>query len=156
MIYFQAALYFIKNRAQNILKRCLQRNVLFTLAKYKPQQSYPTCLKAEISKHKMSKNYPIGLTGVGHSKPRFSCNNCFKSSSMITQSLEEYILPLLPAPPLYIHKIRFSFKITSECYAELNLLPLTHGNRGKKHVQIIGQPSCLIPLLSEWKSHSFY
>jgi hypothetical protein len=131
-------LVFHKEQAQNTLKRCLQRNILFTLAKHKPQQYYPTCLKAEISKNKMSKNYPIEFTGVGYSKPPFS-NNCFKSSSAaITQSLEEYILPLLPAAPLHIHKIRFNFKITPECYAELNLLPLGHGNRGKEHVEIIG------------------
>jgi hypothetical protein len=54
------------------------------------------------------------------------------------QSLEGYVLPLLPSSPLFIHKMQFKLKITSECYSELNL-PIGSGNKGKDHLEVIGK-----------------
>ena len=54
-----------KSQAQNTLKRCAQKNIIFAPANHKPQEYYPTCLKAEVLSHKIAKNSQIGVTGVG-------------------------------------------------------------------------------------------
>ena len=72
-----------KEHAQDTLKRCLGNNVLFTMANHKPQQYYPISLKAEILRRKMSKNAPVGVTGVGYSKaPLFPSNRSINSSAV--------------------------------------------------------------------------
>lgn len=123
-------------------------NFLFTLGNYKPQQYYPTCLKSEISKAKMSKNIPIGVTGVGFSNVSYSSINSTNSNNkntnfcndpVVIQSLEGYVLPLLPSAPLYIHKIQFKLKITPDCYPELEGLTTDSINKGKEHVEVIGK-----------------
>src|SRR5438094_5844328 len=58
-----------KEQAQTTLKHCLKRKALFTISAYKPQEYYPASLRAEILEHKISKNMPIGVTGVGYYKP---------------------------------------------------------------------------------------
>jgi hypothetical protein len=42
-----------KKQAQNTLKRCLQKNIIFTIEQHKPQHYYPVCLSTEnhIAKH---------------------------------------------------------------------------------------------------------
>ena len=60
-----------KEQAQITLKHCLEKQILFTISNHKPQQYYPTCLRAEILKDKISKNIPIGVTEVGYSKHLF-------------------------------------------------------------------------------------
>jgi hypothetical protein len=134
-----------KKQAQDTLKRSLHRDIVFTLEKHKPQQYYPACLKSEIVSRKLSKNIPIGVTGVGFSNiPHFSINysnnrdsNLCNESLVVIQSLEGYVLPLLPSAPLHIHKMQFKLKITPECYAELDDLRIDTGNKGKEHVEII-------------------
>jgi len=135
-----------KEQAQITLKHCLRMGLLFTLGNYKPQLYYPTCLKSEIFKAKITKNIQVGVTEVGFSDPpHFSLNtNSDKATSsrcnesiVAIQSLEGYVLPLLPSAPLHIHKIQFKLKITPECYAELDL-PIGKGNNGKEHVEVIG------------------
>ena len=44
---------------------------------------------------------------------------------------------MLPAAPLFIHKMQFKLKIDPACYRELDL-PIGKGNGGKEHVEIIG------------------
>jgi hypothetical protein len=56
----------------------------------------------------------------------------------INQSLEGYVLPLLPSAPLHIHKIQFRLKISPECYKDLSL-PKCKGNNGKQHEEIVGK-----------------
>ena len=138
-----------KKQAQDTLKRSLHRDIVFTVEKHKPQQYYPTCLKSEILKSKLSKNTPVGVTGVGFSdEPHFSVktnndrtttsNGC-NESIVANQSLEGYVLPLLPSAPLHIHKIQFKLKIIPDCYAELGNLSIDSRNKGKEHVEVIGK-----------------
>ena len=56
---------------------------------------------------------------------------------VILQTLEGYILPLLPKSPLFIHNMHFKTKVSPECYSELKLPHYTR-NRGKHHAEIIG------------------
>lgn len=103
-----------KKQAQERLKRCLQKEIIFTVANHKPQQYFPTCLKAKILKDRL-KNASVRVTEVG-------CNGvCIDTSTdtIAIQSLEGYVLPLQPSAPLHIHKLQFKLKITPECYAEL-------------------------------------
>jgi hypothetical protein len=58
--------------------------------------------------------------------------------SIVIQSLEAYVLPMLPAAPLFIHKMQFKLKIDPACYRELDL-QIGKGNGGKEHVEIIGR-----------------
>ena len=135
-----------KEQAQITLKHCLEKQVLFTISNHKPQQYYPTSLRAEILKNKLSKNLPIGVTEVAYFKaPLLSNNNgnCksnnFCTDSIAIQSLEGYVLPLLPSAPLHIHKIQFKLKITPECYTELGYHSIDSRNKGKEHVEVIGK-----------------
>jgi hypothetical protein len=113
------------------------------------------CIKSEILKAKVAKNIPIGVTEVGysykaHNTNRGQTNNSDSSSisssnsrfpglePAIIQSLEGYVLPLLPSAPLHIHKIQFRLKISPECYKELGLSKCK-GNNGKRHEEIIGK-----------------
>ena len=116
-----------KEQAQITIKHCLEKQVLFTISNHKPQQYYPTSLRAEILKNKLSKNLPVGVTEVAYFKaPLLSNNNgnCksnnFCADSVAIQSLEGYVLPLLPSAPLHIHKIQFKERLHQS--ATLNLL----------------------------------
>jgi hypothetical protein len=152
---------FSKKQAQNMLKRCLRSNILFILENHKPQQYYPTCLKAEIQEHKISKNYPVGVTGVGYydsgsgsggyysSDTDFVNDNNngskkgnrnivpFSIESIARQSLEGYVLPLLPSAPLYIHKMQFKLSIPQEYYDEIPT-SINRINKGKVHEDTVG------------------
>jgi hypothetical protein len=127
-----------KGQAQITLKHCLRRNILFTLGNYKPQRYYPVCLKSEISK-----NIPVGVKGVGYSKAcllqhkqttRFSRS----TDPIIIQTMEGYVLPLLPKAPLHIHKMQFKVKVPTEYYHEI-VLPVNRWNKGKQYEDIIGK-----------------
>lgn len=61
------------------------------------------------------------------------------NDSVVIQSLEGYVLPLLPSIPLHIHKMQFKLKITSDCYAELRDIHIDSRNKGKEHVEVIGK-----------------
>ena len=52
-----------KSQAQNTLKRCLARKILFAPDNHKPQQYFPTSLMAEIHRARLSKNALIRVTG---------------------------------------------------------------------------------------------
>ena len=128
-----------KAQAQITLKHCLARDVLFTVGNHKPQRYYPTCLKSKISK----KNIPIWVTGVRYSKAGLLQSKPTTSSSqsadpIIVQTLEGYVLPLLPKAPLHIHRMQFKVKIPSECYQEIGI-PVGLRNGGKQHEEIIGR-----------------
>jgi hypothetical protein len=135
-----------KTHAQVTLKYCLKRKILFAPSNHKPQQYYPVCLKSNVLKVKMSKNIPVEPTGVGLSNTPpshlFPINAAhdepYDSSSIVAnQSLEGYVLPLLPSAPLHIHKIQMKLKVPKECYSELNV-PMSRRNKGKEHIEIIG------------------
>jgi hypothetical protein len=93
----------------------------------------------------MSKNIPVEPTGVGLSNtppsrlfPINADEPYNESSSVVAnQSLEGYVLPLLPSAPLHIHKIQLKLKVPKECYSELDI-PAARRNRGKEQVEVIG------------------
>ena len=53
-----------KSQAQNTLKRCLARKILFAPENHKPQQYFPSSLRAEIQKAGLSMNAHVRVTGV--------------------------------------------------------------------------------------------
>ena len=75
-----------------------------------------------------------GLSNVPISKGPLA--NCLQS--VIMETLEGYILPLLPEAPLFIHNMHFKTRVSSECYSELNL-PCYKQNNGKYHQEVIGK-----------------
>jgi hypothetical protein len=147
-----------KKQSQITLKHCHNQGILFTILAHKPQQYYPVCIKSEILKAKVAKNIPIWVTGVGYcSSSNRAASHCSSSNNnskskiidndsatssiqdmVANQSLEGYVLPLLPSAPLFIHKMQFKLKVVPECYNELNLT-MGKGNNGKGHVEVIGK-----------------
>jgi hypothetical protein len=124
-----------KRQAQDTLKHYLKNGTLFTLRSCRPQEYYPSASRSEVIKTKSLKNTPIDPTGVNHfSSPHNSKN----IESMTIQTLEGYVLPLLPSAPLFIHNMHFKLKISPEYYAELNMTG-SIGNNGKRHSEIIGK-----------------
>jgi hypothetical protein len=124
-----------------MLKYYLHNQTLFTLGDHRPQQYYPTNIKSEIRQKKLSSSTPINPTGAMHNpfslfSSKSPLSNCLES--LIIQTLEGYVLPLLPATPLFIHNMHFKIKITSECYNELRL-PQVQGNNGKRYSDTIGR-----------------
>jgi len=122
-----------KEQARTTIKHCIEKKVLFAPRKLRPQQYYPVCLRSEVMKRIMSKNIPIHPTGVSHSSASLSNH----PESTIIQTLEGYILPLLPTAPLHIHNMHFKLTITPECYTELKLKQWKKNN-GKYLSEIIG------------------
>jgi hypothetical protein len=122
-----------KRQAQIKLKYHLKKKALFTISKNKPQHYYPESLRSEIINAKIPKNIPIGVTGVPYN------NNAYFSAhdTVVIQSLEDYVLPLLPHVPLGIHKLELMLKINSSYYQDINT---THNrwNCGKELEEIIG------------------
>jgi hypothetical protein len=127
-----------KRQAQDTLKYHLRIGTLFTLEDKRPQQYYPTAIRAEVMENKQ-KNTPIDPTGVAlPNLPHISKGplaNCLEL--VIMQTLEGYVLPLLPEASLFIHNMHFKTKVSPECYIELNL-PYYKKNKGKYHTEIIG------------------
>jgi hypothetical protein len=77
-------------------------------------------------------------TGVNHSLIPFSSASALNTTDQIVlQTLEDHILPLIPAAPSYIHNIHLKLNIPPQCYLELDL-PITHRNKGKKYAKVIG------------------
>jgi len=56
---------------------------------------------------------------------------------LVTQTLEGYVLPLLPQVPIFLHNLHFNIGIDPKCYLELNL-PYCDKNNGKRHSENIG------------------
>ncbi|PWU82777.1 MAG: hypothetical protein DLM72_00060 [Candidatus Nitrosopolaris wilkensis] len=123
-----------KRQAQDTLKYYLQNDTLFTLRKCRPQEYYAAAIKSEVMANGLPKNPPICPTGVNH----FSTSPSNNIESMLIQTLEGFVLPLLPSVPSFIHNMHFKLKIYRECYPELNLLG-SPGNNGKRHSEIIGR-----------------
>lgn len=136
-----------KEHAQDMLKYHLRTGTLITLGNKRPQQYYPTAIKSKIIENKQ-KNTQIDPTGVASYLTNLShiSNSPLSTSKaplasclepIIKETLEGYVLPLLPTAPLFIHNMHFKTKVIQECYAELNL-PLYRRNYGKHHTEIIG------------------
>jgi hypothetical protein len=126
-----------KAQAQDMLKYHKRKGTLFILEALRPQQYYPIAIKSNIIEN-LQKSTQIDPTGVASSKSQHISKhplaNCIEP---ILQTLEGYIIPLLPRAPLFIHNMHFKTKVNRECYAELNL-PTHKGNGGKYYTDIIG------------------
>jgi hypothetical protein len=130
-----------KRQAQTTLKYCFRRGILFTASHCRPQQYYPSCLRSEILEAKMSKNIPINPTGVGYYYDQFHSSSPPDQNyteSVIIQTLQGYVLPMLPKAPLFIHNMHFKLKISPDCYHELNLSTWKR-NHGKHYPDMIGK-----------------
>ena len=140
----QAGLAQHKRSAQYKLKYYFHNGTLFTLGDHRPQQYYPTDIKSEIRQKKLSSSTPIDHTGVSLSSvssypsSKSPLSNCL--DSIIIQSLEGYVLPLLRTVPPDIHNMHFKTKIIPGCYLEHDIqkLPDVRRNKGKQLFEIIG------------------
>src|ERR687888_1618747 len=56
-----------KGQAQRKLKNCLKRRLLFTIQHHKPQQYYPSCIRAHILERKNVLIDPTGVHYIHHS-----------------------------------------------------------------------------------------
>ena len=109
-----------KRHAQITIKHCVKRKKLFTLDRSRPQKYYPVCLKSEIIK----KNAHKEVTGVNHFRGSLlgsKQDTGQDPDSIILQTLEGYILPLLPKAPLQIHRMHFEVKIDAQDYTGIVL-----------------------------------
>jgi hypothetical protein len=122
-----------KPQAQLVLKNARITQTLFTLSDHRPQKYYPSSLRSEIIKKEFSKNTPIEVTGVAHCKRHNDCTY----EILVRQTLEDYVLPLLPSAPIFVHKLQLQTKINPDCYNEIRF-KIEKGNKAKKCGNIIG------------------
>lgn len=147
-----------KRQAQRTLKYHLSKGTLFTIKATRPQQYFPSSIRSNIIENQLHRNAPIEPSGVSYysSSPNGillhdSILNNHKSSRSLTskhplynclerlqlQTLEQYVLPLLPKANLFIHNLHLKLRIIHECYHELKLEPASRNN-GKQYFEIIG------------------
>jgi hypothetical protein len=141
-----------KDKAQRTLKYFHDRQVLFTandlilegitvLKNTSPQQYFPTCIKSEIVEDLIKrKNVLVDPTGVDLLTPPPSSKLASATSKDldILQTLEGYVLPLLPQAPIFLHNLHFKTQVPTECYHEIDL-PYYDKNKGKYHSENIGK-----------------
>ncbi len=138
-----------KGEAQRTLKYFHAKEVLFTandlisegiiiLKNKSPQEYFPTCIKAEIIEAlTKQKSVQVKPTGATHSSVLTFSDSI---DQIVLETLEDHVLPLLPAAPLRIHNIHLKTKISTECYLEQSLPPIP-GNKGKRYSEIVGTSS---------------
>ena len=129
-----------KRQAQEVLKYQLRIGKLFTLKDKRPQQYYPTKTRSEVIEKVAKRNTPIQPSGVNSTilLDNSSISPLSQCLQYITiQTLEGYVLPLLPEAPLLMHNMHFKTKVLPECYNELKLAYYRRNN-GKHHQEIIG------------------
>ena len=140
--------YINKAKAQRTLKYFHGKGILFTandlrsegmgiLYNKSPQQYFPACIKSDLIEGlNKRKNVLVNPTGATSSSGSISYPYS-DSGQIVSETLEGYILPLLPESPLFIHNIHLKLKISPEHYLELSF-PAIQGNKGKRHSEIIG------------------
>ena len=94
---------------------------LFTINRTKPQQYFPSCIKATIIENK--RNRPIDPTGVTYSNKASSCYPLH--NAIENQIVQSFLLQLslLPFQPLNMHNIHLWTIINKNHYEELKLKP---------------------------------
>jgi hypothetical protein len=102
--------------------------LLFTLERTKPQQYFPSCIKATIIENK--KNRPIDPTGVSLYQQHYF--EQLKARYVIE------LLSLLQNQPISIHKLHLRLFIDKKYYEEINLQKVTKRNKCKAHEEKIG------------------
>jgi hypothetical protein len=140
-----------KVKAQRTLKHFHQRKVLFTandlilegitvLQNKSPQQYFATFIKSEIVEDLNKRNNvlvdPTGVDLLAPPPSSKSASTPFNDLDIVNQTLEGYVLPLLPQAPIFLHNFHFKIGIHPECYLDLNL-PYYDKNNGKRHSENI-------------------
>ena len=143
--------YVNKAKAQRTLKHFHDRKVLFTandlilegitvLKNTSPQQYFPTCIKAVIIEgFSKRESVLVDPTGVDLLAPPPSSSKSTSSPfevDIVNQTLEGYVLPLLPQVPIFLHNFHFKIRFDPECFADLEL-PYYDKNNGKRHSENI-------------------
>jgi hypothetical protein len=128
-----------KEQAQVTLKYCLERNILFTLRRRRPQKYYPVCLKSEIIKRNIQKE-ATGVSNTSHGLSGSPSVNHPLWNALQHQKAQSFleILTTLAYLPLYIHKLQLVFAIDKQYYSDLSReeRPI---NRAKIHEEHIGR-----------------
>lgn len=113
----------LKNACFEMEKNGKKSSILFTLDKRtKPQQYYPSCIKAEVIEDVIKKqNRLIGTTGVSYSNKGqssyYPLHNAIENQ-IVSSFLTE--LSLLPFQPLNLHNIHLWTIIDNSHYEEIN------------------------------------
>lgn len=139
--YLSNKLGISKKKAQRKLKNATKSGLLFTLDnRTKPQQYFPSSIKAEIIKNKidLQKNRLIATTGVTSNIHAFSSRNPLDNAliyKMIYSLLSSLIM--FPFQLLFLHNIHLWTEIDKSHYQELfqNLL---NENQAKTYRERIG------------------
>jgi hypothetical protein len=133
-------------RIKNACKEKIDKNgkkssILFRLdgKRSKPQQFFPSCIKATIIENKIKKqNRPIDPTGVTY-------NNKTSSHYPLHNAIENQIvqsfllqLSLLPFQPLNMHNIHLWMIVDKSHYEEINQKPCSDENKTKIQRELIG------------------
>jgi hypothetical protein len=133
-----------KVEARRRLKYFHERQVLFTANNLKSEgitvlkhSNTPTCIMAGIVEGLSKENVLVNPTGVDLLAPPSSFKSPTSNDFNIVQTLEGYVLPLLPKAPIFLHNFHFKIRIDPECFADLEL-PCYDKNNGKRHSESIG------------------
>jgi hypothetical protein len=125
-----------KKQSQRKLKECRKRKALFTPEKHKPQEFYPTSLRADVIEYlhnNKRRNVPVQPTGVTISKsPLLNSLELQKAQWFID------VLCSLGMYQLYIHKLHLQLSVAPEYYqtsTTITALPETERNKGKQHLE---------------------
>jgi hypothetical protein len=129
-----------KHQAQEVLKYQLRRGNLFTIQDKRPQEYYPSKIRSEVAEKIAKRNTPIQPSGVSSTilldnSSISPLSQCLQYVAI--QTLEGYVLPLLPEAPLLMHNMHFKTKVPPECYNQIKL-PYYSRNKGKHYQEIIG------------------
>ena len=104
---------------------------LFTINRTKPQQYFPSCLRAIIIENKRKiQNSPINPTGVS----LFQHPYLEKLKARYVSEL----LSMLQNEPICIHKPSLKLNIDKNYYDEINIERITEGNKSKSYETNIG------------------
>jgi hypothetical protein len=128
-----------KIHAQNMLKYQRRKGTLFKIGDKRPQQYYATAIKARVIEGKTRQSTPLDPTGAGLISDSFMAKSPLSSclKHLAIQTLEGYVLPLLPEAPLSIHNLHFWTRISRDIYSELKLKTYSR-NGGKYWTETIG------------------
>lgn len=125
-----------KNSAQRTLKHILTSGKLFTIANYKPQQYFPSSIKAEIIQNRMEIK-EIGLVRATEYTPSMSHLHNSLEFQKVANCLE-YLVTFGNLLPLYIHRIQLQTSMNKEYYKDLGVRKLNNFNKGKLELEAIG------------------
>jgi hypothetical protein len=133
------------------LKHFYRRGTLFTRGDHRPQLYYSSSIRSEVIKNCLSseKNNDLLLkeptrVSIIDNKQRSILTavpvilESINKNEILSQTLEGYILPMLPSTPLHIHNIHLKTKVLTDCYAQLDL-PNYKRNQGKFHSEDINK-----------------